>query len=326
VASSKVFSMVKSIPDFYKEKGKLEANMESNPSDVLYWKLTEWALEEAKSGMDNRAKIEEERILSGENVEIVHTQALRDFEYIKQLIIGGVNFLRLKKIEFQGIAADLGSGTGMGATILSKLPEIEKVFAIEYSEQFVLRIMPEVFIRFDADREKIVRVVGDFNSLEIENNSLSLILDVDSFHHSEDLNITLKECNRVLKPSGVIISVDRAWPDKYTRKELDEKLNVEFNDHVKKLYGIPEGQKFTRGDFGEHEYTIKEWVKHYQQNNFQVDVFSQIHPPALNSIFIKIPAFEFSIKLAAVLSKLGFAKHLIYGFNPTRKLFVAQKK
>lgn len=299
--------------------------MENKSSDVLYWKMSELALEKAKNSMDHRAKIEEERILSGEQIKNVHTQALRDFDDIKKLIIGGVNFLRIKKINFQGNAADLGSGTGMGATILSNLPEIKKILAIEFSEQFVLRIMPEVFINFNADKSKIIRVVGDFNSLEIESNSLSLILDVDSFHHAEDLNITLKECHRVLKPGGVIIAVDRAWPDKFTRDELEKKLDKELNDHAKRLYGIPEGQSFTRRDFGEHEYTIKEWMTYYEENNFQVDVFSQVHPPALNRIFLKLPTFELSIKFASMLSRLGLRRHCIYGFNPTRKLFVAQK-
>ena len=300
--------------------------MEDQTTRIEYWKMSDLALVEAKRGMDYRAEIEQDRILNGEQIANVHTQALRDFKDIKQLIVGGLQFLKSKSINYKGIAADLGSGTGMGATILSYQPEINKVYAVEFSEQFVVRIMPEVFAQFKADETKIIRVVGDFNILEVEDESLSLILDVDSFHHSEDLDVTLKECYRVLKPGGIIIAVDRAWSDKLTPEQLEEKLDKELNDNAKKLYGVPEGESFTRRDFGEHEYTIKDWLSYYDQNGFEAFVFSQVHPPALNRIFLKIPTFAISIRIAALLSKAGLKRHLIYGFNPTRKLFVALKK
>ena len=276
--------------------------------------------------MNHRAHVEKQRLLNGEQIAKIHTEALRDFRDIQLLINGGFDFLRYLKIPAKGIVADLGSGTGMGATVLSKQPDIQKVYAIEFSEQFVLEIMPEVFSQFRAEQSKIIRVVGDFNNIELEDGSLAVILDVDSFHHSEDLNATLKECHRVLQPGGVIISIDRAWPDTYTREELDAMLDREYNDATKKLFGIPVGQSFTRRDYGEHEYTIKEWAFFYKQNGFETNVCSLIHPPALNRIFLKLPTFQVSIFLASIFSKLGMKRHYIYGFNPTRKLFISIKK
>lgn len=299
--------------------------MKPDETPLLFWKMSDYALTKAKDGMDHRAKVEEERVMKGEQIIVVHSEALRDFDDIKQLIQGGLKFLQLMKTNIKGEAADLGSGTGMGATILSYESDFDKIYAVEFSEQFCTRIMPDVFDKFKADFKKINRVVGDFNNLEVPDNSISLLLDVDSFHHSEDLNITFKECHRVLKQGGVIISIDRAWPNSVSREELDRKLDVEFSDKWKTLYGIPTSQIFRRRDYGEHEYTINEWSQYYANNGFTVFVFTQIHPPILNRLFLKLPTFELSIRIASIRAKLGFKRHFIYGFNPIKKLFVAIK-
>lgn len=297
-----------------------------NLNQVEYWTISEYANIAARDASDSRARIENDRILKGEYLEKVHTEALRDFEEIERLILGGVTFSKFLGLEYQGNAADLGSGVGTGAAIISRLPEIENVHAVEISEQWVLNLMPKVFSEYKAIASKIVRVVGDFNNLRLEDNSLSLIVEVDSFHHSENIGKTLKECYRVLKPGGVIISVDRAWADSYTRKELDSMLDKEYTESQKALFGIPADQIYRRRDNGEHEYTIKEWFDFYQRNGFDSNVFTQVHPPKFNKlIFLRIPVNSFILFFAALLSRLGIRRHYIYGFGP-KKLFVCIKK
>lgn len=220
----------------------------------------------------------------------------------------------------------MGSGTGVGAVILSKFEWIKKVYALEFSAEFVKRIMLIVFEKFGGNVEKIQRVVGDFNLFELPDESLSLVLDIGSFHHSEDLDITLKECYRVLKKGGVILAVDRAWPDKYTREELDAKLDEELNDRLKRKYNVPTGKSFTRRDFGEHEYSLNEWHEYFSRNGFDSATLPQRHPPRLNSIFLRIPTFKFSVWLSALLYRFGFRRLWVYGFSPTRTLFVCVKR
>ena len=295
--------------------------------EIEYWKLSDIANIEARAANDSRVMHEIDAHQSGRSLKDIHSETLRDYDEIKSLILGAVGFLRRHKFPFSGEALDLGSGTGIGATIISDLPELSRIYAVEYAENFVRNIMPIVFSDFKADSKKIVRVVGDFNQLKIEDNDLSLILEIDSLHHSEDLPITLKECHRVLKPGGVIVSIDRAWPDSMTRAELDSKLEVEYSDKQKKIFGIPPGQSYTRRDNGEHEYTIAEWLKFYEDASFEVYLFSQVHLPTFNSLLIKIlPGFKLSWILAYWLSKFGFHRLNIYGYNDTRKVFVAIKK
>ncbi|MBS4058981.1 MAG: class I SAM-dependent methyltransferase, partial [Bacteroidetes bacterium] len=211
----------------------------------LYWKMTDLALKEAKDGMDHRAQEEIEAVEQGVDLKATHGQAIRDFVQLDDFIQAGFDFLRRIKHRVNGEAVDVGSGTGVGAGILSRFDFISKVYAVEFSEQFVLSIMPVVFGSIEADNSKIQRVVGDFNNLQIPDASQACVLDIDSFHHAEDLDFTLRECARVLKTGGVIVSIDRAWDDHYTRAQLEAKLDVELNDNLKKKYGIPEGQSFT---------------------------------------------------------------------------------
>jgi SAM-dependent methyltransferase len=205
-------------------------------SPIEYWNLSDSANLGAMKANDARAKFESNLAPEGDLLTRVHAEALRDYKDLAQLVLGGAAFLRHLKIPFAGDAADLGSGTGVGATMISKIPETQKVYAVEYSEQFVKNIMPIVFSHFQADENKIVRVVGDFNNLKLPDHSLSLLLEIDAFHHSENLERTLKECYRILKPGGVVLSVDRAWPDSYSREELDRKLEVEYSDDRKALF------------------------------------------------------------------------------------------
>lgn len=298
--------------------------------DVEYWIFSGIANDAARKANNSRVVHEIQKYEDGEEgtkLRDIHSEALRDYDEINRLIQAGFYFARKADFHIPGSAADLGSGTGIGAAILSKLPEIETVYAVEYSEEFALRMMPVVFADYGALSDKIVRVVGDFNNLKLEDNSLSVILDIDSFHHSEDLAVTLKECHRVLKPGGVIISVDRAWSDTITRDELEKKLDVEYSDARKAIFGIPVGQSYRRRDNGEHEYTIKDWINYYQNAGFEPYVFSQVHPPKLNSLFLKVlPGFKISLWVSNILGRLGFKRLFLYGFNPTRKLFVVVKK
>ncbi|MEW6715898.1 MAG: class I SAM-dependent methyltransferase [Chloroflexota bacterium] len=296
-------------------------------TDPLYWDLTPLAHERAQRGMDSRANLEIQEIAQGLDVKQAHGQAARDYPQFEQLIRGA--FIFLKKIGYPvgGWAVDMGSGTGVGACILSKYDTIEKVFAVEFSAGFVHHVMPIVFDKFGADFSKIQRVVGDFNNLQLEDNSVGVILDIDSFHHSEDLDYTLRECYRAICWGGVVISIDRAWPDSYTQEQLDAMLDRELNDNLKCKYGISAGMSFTRRDFGEHEYTVGQWIRAYERSGFfNVAAFSQWHPPGLNRIWLRLPTFEASVILDSLLYRFGFRRFVIYGFAKTRTLFVSIKR
>ncbi len=296
----------------------------STPKEV--WDMTPWANLKAKAAMDARATREHQEVVEFQrDLKDVHGQALRDFTVFRRLIHGAFRFL--KHLGWprnpHSIAVDMGSGTGVGATILSCLPFIRKVYAVEFSELFVDRIMPLTFERFGAAQDKIVRVVGDFNRLRLPDASVDIILDIDSFHHSENLIATLDECRRVLKPHGVVIAIDRGWPDHYTQDQLEAMLDVELNANLKRKYGIPPDQRFTRRDFGEHEYTWRQWEQFFAASGFRTHLFRLRHPPGLNRVWLRLPTFEATVWLSARLARLGLRRHILYGWGKTRILIVA---
>jgi ubiquinone/menaquinone biosynthesis C-methylase UbiE len=299
--------------------------MKNNLASPLFWGMTDLAHEVARKAMENRANVEVDEVEKGQALENVHGQALRDYKQFEQLIGGALSFLKKIGHPAGGVAVDMGSGTGVGACILSKFGAIGKVYAVEFSEYFVEKVMPLVFEKYDANTEKIQRVVSDFNRLDIGDNSLGIILDIDSFHHSEDLDRTLQECYRVLGPKGAIIAIDRAWSDRYMRAQLESKLDIEFPDYLKTKYNIPLEQHFTRRDFGEHEYTIGDWFAAFKKNGFEPSVFLLRHPPALNRFWLRLPTFEFSMILSSLLHRFGSRRLWAYGYAKERVMFVCRK-
>jgi ubiquinone/menaquinone biosynthesis C-methylase UbiE len=292
---------------------------------IMYWASTDLALQKAREGMDIRAINESGSIQNGETLEEAHEQAVRDFWDIEQLINGAFQYLEESGIFVSGNAIDMGSGTGVGAAILSKKSSLNQIYALEISEQFVTQIMPKIFIKFNAEMSKIQRVVGDFNKIQLPDESIDLIFDLDSFHHSEDLNFTLKECFRILKPNGVILMIDRGWDDRVSVNYLKMMLDKELNPKLKQKYNIPQDKKFTRRDWGEHEYRLLDWENYFTNNGFKLEIFSQKHPPFLNSILLKTPTFEWTIKRSSIQSRRGKNRHSIYGFNKNRRLMIAKK-
>jgi SAM-dependent methyltransferase len=297
--------------------------------DPLYWPMTQIIHTKAMESMDNRAKVEMGEVKGGVDIADVHGQAVKNYPTFERLIGGAADFLNWIGRPLQGRGADLGSGTGVGACITAKMPRVSEVYAVECSELFVTDVMPEVFNKFSGPVEKIQRVVGDFNALHVADESLDFLVEIDSYHHSEDLALSARESFRVLKPGGVVIAVDRGWPDHVPQAELDAKLDKEFNPNLKRKYGIPENARFTRRDWGEHEYTFRQWESVFQENGFESIAFIQRRPYIRGSNFLltRIPSLKISYWLASrFYRKEQGGRFPIYGWAPQQVVFIFIKK
>lgn len=134
----------------------------------------------------------------------------------------------LERLDFIKLAPkrilDLGSGTGIfSQKLLQKYPESE-VFSLDIAEGMLVYAKDNLY-------KGVSLLCADSEKLPIANQSIELIFSNCSFHWCFDINTLFAECQRVLKPGGLLL-FSTYGPD--TLKELREsfwKLDSE-NHHV----------------------------------------------------------------------------------------------
>lgn len=171
----------------------------------------------------------------------------------------------------KGVGLDLGGGVACISSILAKKEEVEKIYCVEYTEELVKLCQPIMKQAILKDRmDKVISVVGDFNNLELPENSLDFAVSWDSIHHSHDPVATLKECRRVLKLGGRLVIIDRAHNNGTPDEEIERMHNIVYNkEYLRKNY-LDENMTFTRKDNGEHEWRFFEWEKFFLEAGFKL--------------------------------------------------------
>ena len=193
------------------------------------------------------------------NIEISDMSAL--IKYVNNKFLN-------KKIK--GIGLEVGSGCGAFCSVLAKENSVEKIYGVEFVANIVQILMPKVARGILDDKEdKVIGCVGDFNNIELPDNSVDFVFDFFSIHHSEDLNKTMSETYRVLKPGGFVFCFDKARPNSHTKDDLEEMIDQEYGDSFKKEFGVPVSQKLTRRMNGEREYRLKDWLKFFNESGFR---------------------------------------------------------
>ncbi len=103
--------------------------------------------------------------------------------------------------------ADLASGIGWTSSLLSKLPNVGKVHAVEISQHRLELLFPQAVRMFGGDWAKITRNLGSFYELRFADSSLDVVFLSSAFHHAEKPLRLLTEIDRVLKPGGRLILI-----------------------------------------------------------------------------------------------------------------------
>jgi len=170
-----------------------------------------------------------------------------------------------------GIGIDLGGGVGCISSTLAKRQNVEKIYCIELVEEAVTMCQPIVKKEILKENDdKVISVVGDFDNLDLENNSIDFAVSWDSMHHSMDLINTLKECKRVLKKNGVFIIVDRAHNNSTPDSEIERMLNIVYDENFLTKFYRPKDMILTRRENGEHEHRFFEWDKFFDGSGFKL--------------------------------------------------------
>jgi SAM-dependent methyltransferase len=215
--------------------------------------------------------------------QILETYTKLDLARARQLIAAGEKAVLPARL--RGVGLELGAGTALLSSALAGRPEIEKVYAVEVVPEMVSRIQKRVVESLlpPAARAKVCRTRGSFDHLELPEESADFILELASWHHSDDLKRTLAEAARVLKKGGVALAFDRIQPDQMTDQQVDALLDQVYpRDFLEKM-GYPPGIRLTRRVNGEHEYRRREWLAAFAEAGFEVlamvDLERRAEPP-----------------------------------------------
>lgn len=113
---------------------------------------------------------------------------------------------------------DIGCGSGAAVRAIAEKLSHGQVIGIDPTRKVLeiaskLTPMATGVTRATTDNERIRFIHAGAESIPLENDSLDLVLAVNSFHHWADVQAGLSEVLRVLKPMGKFVIIDDIWDE-----------------------------------------------------------------------------------------------------------------
>jgi len=180
------------------------------------------------------------------------------------------NITNIRKI-FSGIGVDVGGGVALISATIAKNLKIDKIYCVEYVEEVVKLCHPIVKKNIlEKNFNQVQSIVGDFDNLQLPNNSIDFMISWDSLHHSENPVKTLNECKRVLKDNGFLVIVDKSHNNSVSDDEIINMLDYQYDKEFLKLNNLDTNTILFRKDEGEHEYRFYEWENFFENAGFKI--------------------------------------------------------
>lgn len=236
-----------------------------------------------------------EHLLKMDASAIVQYYAYHTFEEMEEWLAFFENYVKLK-----GVGLELGAGCGVMSAVFAKHKDVDCILAVEVVETMAKKVLPKVAEGYlKNNKQKVIPVLGTFDDLQIPDESIDFIIEMDSLHHSHNLEFTFKESFRVLKKGGKMIFLDRCHPDSLSDNEVNNMLDVVYKEDWIKHNFYPEGSVLTRRDNGENEYRVFEWMRAINGAGFKLNILGKCHR--------KISF------IAALKNLIGFTRDTIFG-------------
>lgn len=114
----------------------------------------------------------------------------------------------------RGTVLDLGAGIAWTSALLSRIPEVEVVYATDIALARLQRA-PAVFDVLGGDTCKLRLVRGGFGVIKLPDKSVNCIVMNGSFHHcyDSDASSLFMEMHRVLTDDGLIVLSNEHYVD-----------------------------------------------------------------------------------------------------------------
>lgn len=132
-----------------------------------------------------------------------HLSWMKEIEFY---FLSYIDFLKSQPSK-DWVVAELGAGSCGLSLCLSRLDFIKKIYAVDISIARTRHLLAASFNSVGGELSKIEPVQADFNiGLGFPDQSLDAIFFDASLHHCRNIWKALEECNRVLKPKGLLIA------------------------------------------------------------------------------------------------------------------------
>jgi SAM-dependent methyltransferase len=103
--------------------------------------------------------------------------------------------------------ADIAAGIGWTSVLMSKLPNIGSVHAVDISRHRLELLFPKAVRMFDGNAAKLNRYIGSFYELGFADSSMDVVFLSQAFHHAASPIRLLAEIDRILKPGGRLMLI-----------------------------------------------------------------------------------------------------------------------
>jgi SAM-dependent methyltransferase len=179
----------------------------------------------------------------------------------------------------EGTGLELGAGVGvLSAVAINRWPDVRQCYALEVVPKVIELLQPRAVRHIARERaDKVVGVLGSFDSIAVPDGFFDFCIEYASLHHSEDLVRTLRETARALKPGAPLIAIDRAHHDGVTEEQRRFMLDVQYSVEWKRRNGYPD-TPLSRAQNGEHEVRLNEWLTAFDATGFEVVSRLELRP------------------------------------------------
>jgi ubiquinone/menaquinone biosynthesis C-methylase UbiE len=154
-------------------------------------------------------RVQSERVIGPEE-GIEDEATVRSYEKVSRMlpfkILRMLAIRRLKKMQPQGLMADIGCGPGYFTAEMTRAVSGVNVIAVDIADEMLVRAKKNLSSPDIADR--ISYKQGDIHELPFDGNALDFVVSTFSLHHWADPPVAFREIHRVLKPRGQFLVYD----------------------------------------------------------------------------------------------------------------------
>jgi len=241
-------------------------------NDIIWWQTSDDLKSRYSSEYWNDVELEKHKEWWISDKENSHTQLkryLKKARLLEDFEIAQKNILASNKINLQ--IADLAAGIGWTSALLSKMPNVEKVHAVEISRHRLELLFPYAVKMFKGNSEKLERYMGSFYNLGFDNSSMDIVFMSQAFHHSSQPNELLKEIDRVLKPGGKLIMIGENYIGRFKIIIKYIKYIIRNKSLIAKFADLFPSDDET----GDHYYRVIDYYSFLEPLGYKINLFSK---------------------------------------------------